>query len=379
MAAERGRGDSIILFLVADFALQSSAFDHGGPIPRRHNCEGEHLSPPLAWSGAPEGTRSLALVVDDPDAPAGTLTHWLAWALDPRRHMPRRGGGRPGRGAQRLRHERLPRALLATRHGRHRYCFRLYRSTPIPVCGPTPARAPCDLAPLRLRGWADSPAAERGKTPQRRPPLGPRPSAQPTAPAEAPATPHGRCARPPAARPAPGPSRARAGNRLPVCCGSGAVRPPAPASGAAGRRGRRRCASSLLRSAIARRCHRPTESARAARQGPAAGATDAERTRGTTTLRVRPVNSESRPRGRLPPDRLSSAPPVRPVRPVTCPADRAPPAAASRPAVPVALSLGSLGFPYRPGTHSLSSQPPATPSLFWGTGVQGVGQDARQG
>jgi Phosphatidylethanolamine-binding protein len=149
-------------------------------------------------------------------------------------------------------------------HGRHRYCFRLYRSIPIPVCGPTPARAPCDLAPLRLRGWADSPAAERGKTPQRRPPLGPRPSAQPTAPAEAPATPHGRCARPPAARPAPGPSRARAGNRLPVCCGSGAVRPPAPASGAAGRRGHRRCASSLLRSAIARRCHRPTESARCA-------------------------------------------------------------------------------------------------------------------
>jgi phosphatidylethanolamine-binding protein (PEBP) family uncharacterized protein len=83
MAAERGRGDSIILSLVADFALQSSAFDHGGPIPRRHNCEGEHLSPPLAWSGAPEGTRSLALVVDDPDARAGTFTHWLAWALDP--------------------------------------------------------------------------------------------------------------------------------------------------------------------------------------------------------------------------------------------------------------------------------------------------------
>ena len=78
MAAERGRGDSIILSLVADSALQSSAFDHGGPIPRRHNCEGEHLSPPLAWSGAPEGTRSLALVVDDPDAPAGTFTHCLA-------------------------------------------------------------------------------------------------------------------------------------------------------------------------------------------------------------------------------------------------------------------------------------------------------------
>jgi phosphatidylethanolamine-binding protein (PEBP) family uncharacterized protein len=83
VATERGRGDSIILSSVADFALQSSAFDHGGPIPRRHSCEGEDLSPPLSWSGVPEDTRSLALVVDDPDAPAGTFTHWLGWALDP--------------------------------------------------------------------------------------------------------------------------------------------------------------------------------------------------------------------------------------------------------------------------------------------------------
>jgi hypothetical protein len=82
IAAERGRGESIILSLVADFALQSSAFDHGGQIPRRHSCEGEDLSPPLSWSGVPEGTRSLALVVDDPDDPARTFTHWLAWGLD---------------------------------------------------------------------------------------------------------------------------------------------------------------------------------------------------------------------------------------------------------------------------------------------------------
>jgi phosphatidylethanolamine-binding protein (PEBP) family uncharacterized protein len=57
MGSERGGGDSVILSLVADFALQSSTFDHGGQIPRRHSCEGEDLSPPLSWSAAPEGTR----------------------------------------------------------------------------------------------------------------------------------------------------------------------------------------------------------------------------------------------------------------------------------------------------------------------------------
>jgi Raf kinase inhibitor-like YbhB/YbcL family protein len=80
---------------VAEFGLQSSAFENGEPIPRRHSCEGQDLSPPLSWSGAPEGTRSLALVVDDPDAPTRTFTHWLGWGLDPGAGA-WRGGGRTG-------------------------------------------------------------------------------------------------------------------------------------------------------------------------------------------------------------------------------------------------------------------------------------------
>jgi phosphatidylethanolamine-binding protein (PEBP) family uncharacterized protein len=76
-------GDSIILYGVAEFALQSTAFEHGEPIPRRHSCQGEGLSPSPAWSGAPERTLSLVLVVDGPDAPSRTFTHWLGWALDP--------------------------------------------------------------------------------------------------------------------------------------------------------------------------------------------------------------------------------------------------------------------------------------------------------
>jgi hypothetical protein len=68
---------------VAEFRLTSSAFAHGEAIPARHSCDGENVSPPLSWSGLPDGTRSLALIVDDPDAPVGIFTHWLAWGIDP--------------------------------------------------------------------------------------------------------------------------------------------------------------------------------------------------------------------------------------------------------------------------------------------------------
>ena len=67
----------------ASFALASSAFADGGAIPSRYTCDGRDLSPPLAWSGVPEGARSLALVVDDPDAPdpAAPTTTWVHWVL----------------------------------------------------------------------------------------------------------------------------------------------------------------------------------------------------------------------------------------------------------------------------------------------------------
>jgi phosphatidylethanolamine-binding protein (PEBP) family uncharacterized protein len=63
---------------VAGLEIASAAFETGGTIPSRHTCDGENVSPPLSFCGAPEGTRSLARVVDDPDAPVGTFTHWLA-------------------------------------------------------------------------------------------------------------------------------------------------------------------------------------------------------------------------------------------------------------------------------------------------------------
>jgi len=63
------------------FELASSAFAAGATIPTKHTCDGPDLSPPLSWSGAPAGTKSFALVCDDPDAPVGNWVHWVLYDL----------------------------------------------------------------------------------------------------------------------------------------------------------------------------------------------------------------------------------------------------------------------------------------------------------
>jgi hypothetical protein len=63
--------------------LQSSAFAEGARIPKEFTCDGSDKSPPLAWTPAPNGTKSIALICDDPDAPAGTWVHWVLWGLKP--------------------------------------------------------------------------------------------------------------------------------------------------------------------------------------------------------------------------------------------------------------------------------------------------------
>lgn len=63
--------------------ITSSAFSEGSPIPKKYTCDAENVSPPLAWSGLPAGTQSLALIADDPDAPLGTWVHWVIFNLPP--------------------------------------------------------------------------------------------------------------------------------------------------------------------------------------------------------------------------------------------------------------------------------------------------------
>jgi Raf kinase inhibitor-like YbhB/YbcL family protein len=61
--------------------ITSTAFQEGGMIPKKFTCDGENLSPPLFWSGIPAGTKSIAIIVDDPDAPMGTWVHWVLFNL----------------------------------------------------------------------------------------------------------------------------------------------------------------------------------------------------------------------------------------------------------------------------------------------------------
>jgi len=70
------------------FAITSSAFENQGKIPKRYTCDGTDVSPPLAWGGVPEGTESLVLIVDDPDAPDPaaprmTWVHWILYNIPP--------------------------------------------------------------------------------------------------------------------------------------------------------------------------------------------------------------------------------------------------------------------------------------------------------
>ena len=113
--------------------LTSTAFDAQGPIPTRHTCEGEDVAPPLTWRELPAGTRSLALIVDDPDAPdpakpQRTWVHWVLYDIPPTvTGLPE--GGRPAFAGSRdgaNDWDRTGYGGPCPPIGRHRYFFKLY-------------------------------------------------------------------------------------------------------------------------------------------------------------------------------------------------------------------------------------------------------------
>lgn len=68
---------------VIQMEVRSAAFEHNQQIPQKYTCDGEDVSPPLTFVGLPTETKSLALIVDDPDAPMGVFDHWIVWNIDP--------------------------------------------------------------------------------------------------------------------------------------------------------------------------------------------------------------------------------------------------------------------------------------------------------
>jgi len=68
------------------FSLTSDAFTDGESIPARFTCDGDDVSPALTWQGSPDGTQSFTLIMDDPDAPGGTYTHWLIYNIRSQAH-----------------------------------------------------------------------------------------------------------------------------------------------------------------------------------------------------------------------------------------------------------------------------------------------------
>ena len=68
---------------MSELKLSSTAFQNNGFIPSQYTCDGRDINPPLVVENVPAGTKSLALIVDDPDAPMGTWVHWVAWNLSP--------------------------------------------------------------------------------------------------------------------------------------------------------------------------------------------------------------------------------------------------------------------------------------------------------
>ena len=112
-------------------SLTSQAFKNGECIPSKYTCDGECVSPPLSWSGAPEETKTFALIMDDPDAPIGVFTHWVIFNIPMSENallenIPKKGFLPNGAIQGRNGFERNGYGGPCPPSGTHRYQFHLY-------------------------------------------------------------------------------------------------------------------------------------------------------------------------------------------------------------------------------------------------------------
>ena len=130
----------------AKLQLTSPAFANKETIPTRFTCDGKDLSPPLTFGPIPKGTRSLALIVDDPDAPAGTWVHWLVWNIPPQTRQLEESALPPEakQGLNDWRRNEYGGPCPPT--GKHRYLFRLYALDTVLLLPATANRSALDRA-----------------------------------------------------------------------------------------------------------------------------------------------------------------------------------------------------------------------------------------
>ena len=145
--------------------LTTSAFQQEGMIPDKYSKDGGNISPPLSWDGVPENTKSLALIVDDPDAPSGLFVHWLLYAIPPDvtsldEDRPAReilsNGIRQGRNG----FEELGYGGPQPPSGTHRYFFHIFALDNVPDLQPGSTREQLDEA---MRGHVLEEAQLMGK------------------------------------------------------------------------------------------------------------------------------------------------------------------------------------------------------------------------
>ena len=117
------------MLLLMTMKLVIAAFPEGGAIPALHTCEGADLSPAIEWSGAPAGTKSFVLIVDDPDAPGGTWNHWLLFDIPATVHAIAQGY-KPGKlgesGGNDFGKPGYNGPCPPKRGGAHRYYFKIF-------------------------------------------------------------------------------------------------------------------------------------------------------------------------------------------------------------------------------------------------------------
>lgn len=123
------------------FKLSSSDFTDGQRIPQVHTCDGADQSPQLSWGDPPPGTKSLALIMDDPDAPNGSFAHWAAYNIPANASGIKRGeGGQFREAVNGFGRSGYNGPCPPKGHGAHRYRFKLYALDVAALTVPTDAK-----------------------------------------------------------------------------------------------------------------------------------------------------------------------------------------------------------------------------------------------